>query len=73
MLKPQPKAKLTHEIHGERSVRERERERGDMRESEEGSFMREMQLRWERGERRAMSKMGGTGDRAEKREIFSIK
>ena len=71
MLKSQPKAKLTHEIHGERSVRERER--GDMRESEEGRFMREMQLRWERGERRAMSKMGGTGERAEKREIFSIK
>ena len=44
-----------------------------MRESEEGRFMREMQLRWERGEIRAMSKMGGTGERVEKREIFSIK
>ena len=42
-----------------------------MRESEEGRFMREMQLRWERGERRAMSKMGGTGERAEKRDIFN--
>ena len=29
--------------------------------------------REERGERRALRKMGDTSDRAEKREIFSIK